>query len=213
MITRRYADTGTLVQAGTASETQTSPVVDVAEDDVLRLIFPAPESVVPIIRNDLPVEISVKALNLTFPGKITRYAGKVDLATRSMRTEVDVPNPDGKLTPGMYADVKLPVATRKNVVAIPLQALSAGDQPTVLVLNSDGKLEERKVAAGLETATMVEVLSGVREGEMVVIGSRASLRAGQQATADLIQMTKPEARSPATASPVGISSFGLRHSP
>jgi len=186
VITHRYADTGTLVQAGTASDTQTSPVVDVAEDDLLRLIFPTPESIVPVIHDGLPVEISVNALNLTFPGKVTRYAGKVDVSTRTMRTEVDVPNPDGKFTPGMYADVKLPIAGRKNVVAVPLQALSPGDEPTALVLDKDGRLEERKVTIGLETSTMAEILSGIQENELVVIGNRANLHPGERATGKLM---------------------------
>ena len=104
VITKRYADAGALVQAGTASETQTMPVVDIAEDDILRLVFPVPESAVPKVHNGLPVEITINALKQTFPGKVTRFAGKVDVATRTMRTEVDVPNPDGKFTPGMYRD-------------------------------------------------------------------------------------------------------------
>ncbi len=187
VITHRYADTGALVQAGTSSSTQAMPVVDVAEDDVLRLIFPAPESIVPVIRDGLPVEVSVNALNLTFPGKIARYAGKVDVSTRTMRTEVDVPNPDGKFTPGMYADVKLPIAERKNVVTVPIQALSTGDNPTVLVLNDKGEIEERKVTVGMETSYKAEILSGLREGELVVVGSRSTLRPGQKATGKIVE--------------------------
>ncbi len=186
IITRRYSDTGALVQAGTASDTQAMPLVDIAEDDVLRLIFPTPESVVPVIRNGLPVEISVKALNQTFQGRVTRFAGKVDVATRTMRTEVDVPNPDGKFTPGMYADVKLPVAQRKNVVTVPLQALSTGENPTVMVLNNDGAIEERKVTVGLETPGNAEITSGLQENEMVVVGSRANLHPGEKATGKLV---------------------------
>lgn len=192
VITRRYADAGSLVQAGTASETQTMPVVDIAEDDVLRLIFPVPESVVPKIHNELPVEIAVNALKQTFPGKVTRFAGKVDVATRTMRTEVDVPNPDGKFTPGMYATVKVPLEQRQNVIAVPLQALSSGDTPTVMVLNKEGLLEERKVTLGLETSTEAEILSGLQEGEMVVTGSRASLHPGQHATGKLVELPSYE---------------------
>ena len=192
VITRRYADTGALVQAGTASDTQTMPVVDVAEDDVLRLIFPTPESVVPVIHNGLPVEIAVKALHQTFPGKITRYAGKVDVATRTMRTEVDVPNPDGKFTPGMYADVKLPVKEQKNAIIVPLQALSTGETPTVMVLNSEGKIEERKVSVGLETPDKAEILSGLQENELVVVGSRANLHPGEKATGKLTDIPTVE---------------------
>jgi len=192
VITRRYADAGALVQAGTASETQTMPVVDIAEDDILRLIFPVPESAVPVIHNGLPVEITVNALKLTFPGKVTRFAGKVDVATRTMRTEIDVPNPDGKFTPGMYATVKVPLEQRRNVIVVPLQALSPGDTPTVMVLNKDGVLEERKVATGLETSTQAEITSGLQEGELVVTGSRSNLHPGEHATGKIVELPSYE---------------------
>ena len=192
VITRRYADAGSLVQAGTASETQTMPVVDIAEDDVLRLIFPVPESAVPKIHNGLPVEITVNAMHQVFAGKVTRFAGKVDVATRTMRTEVDVPNPDGKFTPGMYATVKVPLEQRQHVITVPLQALSSGDTPTVMVLNKDGLLEERKVTLGLETSDKAEISSGLQEGEQVVTGSRANLHAGEHATGKLIELPSYE---------------------
>ena len=192
VITRRYADTGALVQAGTASDTQSMPVVDIAEDDVLRLIFPVQESVVPLIRNGLSVEIKVNALNQTFSGTITRYAGKVDVATRTMRTEVDVPNPGGKFIPGMYAEVKLPVEQRKNVVSVPLQALSTGDNPTAMVLNKDCEIEERKVSVGMKTSFKAEILSGLQEGDLVVVGSRTTLRPGQKAVGKLVEISTGE---------------------
>jgi RND family efflux transporter MFP subunit len=195
VITKRYADTGALVQAGTASETQAMPVVDIAEDHVLRLIFPAPESAVSAVHDGLPVEITVSSLHETFAGKVTRFAGKVDFSTRTMRTEVDIPNPQGKYTPGMYATVKVPLEQRKNVLAVPLQALSAGDNPTVLVLNKENELEEKKVTVGLQTSTMAEISSGLEENEMVVIGSRANLHPGEKVSGKMVDLALNEGGS------------------
>jgi len=166
--------------------------VDIAEDDILRLVFPVPESAVSKIHNDLPVQITVNALSRTFAGKVTRFAGKVDVATRTMRTEVDVPNVDGKFTPGMYATVKVPLEQRQNVIVVPLQALSSGESPTIMVLNKDGVIEDRKITLGLETSTKSEVLSGLQEGEMVVTGSRSSLHAGENATGKIVELPSYE---------------------
>jgi len=92
----------------------------------------------------------------------------------------------------MYADVKLPISQEKNVVAVPLQALSIGENPTVMVLNKDGVIEERKVTPGLETSDKAEILSGLQENELVVVGSRANLHAGEKADGRLLETSTDE---------------------
>jgi len=188
IITKRFADTGALIQAGTASDTQAMPLVELAEDSLLRLDFPVPESVVPEIHRGVPVEVTVDALHETFPGKITRYSGRVDVSTRKMRTEVEVPNPDGRLTPGMYATVRLVLEQSKNALTVPLQAVTSGQKPTVVVLNGDQRLEQREVALGLETANKVEIRSGLADNELVLVGNRAGIQLGQKATGKLIDV-------------------------
>jgi len=177
VITRRFADTGALIQAGTASNTQAMPVVSLAEDRLLRLAFPVPESAVPFVREETPVQIEVLAVHRTFAGKVARLAGQVDRATRTMLTEVDVPNPDLGLTPGMYATATLTLDHRANVLAVPVRALAEG---TALVVGTDGKLVTRKVRVGLETPDSVEVLAGLAEGDLVVVGGRSLLRPGDR---------------------------------
>jgi RND family efflux transporter MFP subunit len=120
IITKRFADTGALIQAGTTSDTQAMPLVELAEDSLLRLDFPVPESAVPEIHVGVPVEVTVDALHETFHGKISRYSGRVDVSTRKMETEVEVPNLDGRLTPGMYANVRLVLKQSKNALTVPL---------------------------------------------------------------------------------------------
>lgn len=188
IITKRFADTGALIQAGTASDTQSMPLVELAEDNLLRLDFPVPESAVPEIRVGAPVEITVDALHKTFPGKISRYSGRVDVSTRKMETEVQVPNPDGQLTPGMYANVRLVLEQSKNALTVPLQAVTLGQKPTVVVLNGNHRLEQRDVTLGLQTSNKIEIRSGLADNELVLVGNRTGIQFGQKATGKLIEI-------------------------
>ena len=195
VITRRYADKGSMIQAGTASQTQAMPVVRLSENSKLRLILPVPESAVSTVHIGQQVEVRVPNLNRSFPGKVARFSDKLSLATRTMDTEVDVPNPSLILIPGMYAEVDLSLARRTGVLAIPVTAVDADNDnaaassatkgaPTgsgqVMVVTPNNRVEVRKIALGLETANRVEVLSGLNEGDMVVIGGRAALQTGQE---------------------------------
>ena len=123
VITKRYADTGSMIQAGTASQTQAMPVVRLSENSLLRLILPVPESAVPTVHIGQQVEVRVPTLNRTFPGRVARFTGKLSAATRTMDTEVDVPNPELLLIPGMYAEVDLTLAQRNHVLAVPVTAM------------------------------------------------------------------------------------------
>ncbi len=183
VVTRRYADTGSLIQAGTSSNTQSMPLVRLAELKRLRLDFPVPESSVSDVQIGAPVEINVVSLGQTFTAKISRFAQSVDDATRTMLTEVDVDNPDYRFMPGMYATARLTLASKKDALAVPIQCVSTGANTTVLVLGSDHKVEERSVSIGLETASKVQVLSGLNAQDLVVIGSRSSIPLGEVALA------------------------------
>src|SRR5262249_17579745 len=92
VVTQRYANLGTLVQAGTNSSTQAMPIVRLSQDDLFRLVIPVPESYVPYIRVGDPVDVRVPSLNRTFPGKVARSSVDVREDTRTMHTEVDVRN-------------------------------------------------------------------------------------------------------------------------
>jgi RND family efflux transporter MFP subunit len=181
VITRRFADPGAMIQAGTASQTQTMPVVRLAKADLLRLIVPVPEAVVPRIRVGAPVAVRAPALSRTFEGHVTRFTDHVDSATRTMDTEVDVPNPTLALTPGMYAYATLTVERRPDTLAVPLQAVAGLDTgtPSVLVVNASRQIEPRRVTLGIESPSQVEVLSGLHANEMVIVGSLRRYKAGQ----------------------------------
>ena len=118
-------------------------------------------------------------MNRSFPGKVARFSDKLQLATRTMETEVDVPNPSLLLIPGMYAEVDLTMEKRVNALAVPVTAVDR-DSDSVMAVGPEQRLELRKVTLGIETADEVEVHSGLREGDFVVIGNRSGLRGGQQ---------------------------------
>jgi multidrug efflux pump subunit AcrA (membrane-fusion protein) len=83
----------------------------------------------------------------------------------------------------MYATVRLKLSEKKDALAIPIQCVSTGDNPTVLVLNNDHKVEERPVTVGLETSTKAEILSGLNDNDRIVLGSRNSIPVGEVAMA------------------------------
>ena len=181
VVTNRYADTGALVAAGTSSSTQAMPVVRLAQVSVLRLCLPVPESVSAQIHLGDPVMVHVQALNRDIQGKVSRFADSLDLQTRTMETEIDFDNRDGHLIPGMYAETRLSLAEEKNVLSVPLEAVARnGDDATVLALNTQDVLDERRVKLGLEDNVRIEVLSGLADGERVVIGNRSQFRSGQK---------------------------------
>ena len=99
-----------------------------------------------------------------------------------MITEIEVPNPDLKLVPGMYATVVLKVEKHPNALAIPIEAVAGGQTPTVYVVNQDNQIEERAVTLGLETPDNYEVLSGLKEGDLVVIGNRSGFRPARKSS-------------------------------
>jgi RND family efflux transporter MFP subunit len=180
VITKRYADTGALIQAGTSSSTQTLPVVRLSQNDLLRLSIPLSVSYVSKVHTGDPVEIRVDAMGVALTGRIARTSGKVDAGTKTMETEVDVPNKDLKLIPGVWAVARLRLDHRDKVLTVPVLAVSREEPYSVFVVDKESKIEERKIKVGLETAERFEVLDGVRENDLVLVGNRAQVRPGQR---------------------------------
>jgi RND family efflux transporter MFP subunit len=181
VITNRYADTGALVAAGTSTSTQAIPIVRIAQISVLRLVLPIPESVAAQIHLDDPVKVHVQALNQDIEGKVSRFADSLDMQTRTMQTEIDCQNRDGRLIPGMYTESRLMLREKKNALTIPLEAVVRnGEDATVLAVDAQNTLEERHVKLGIEDGSGVEVLSGLTDGDRVVIGNRSQFHNGEK---------------------------------
>ena len=189
VVTQRYANLGTLMQAGTNSSTQAMALVRLSQDDLFRLVIPIPESSVRYIRLGDPVEVRVPALNRSFPGKVARTSLDVQEDTRTMHTEVDVPNPDRLLMPGMYAETTITLEAKDNVLTVPLEALNhEGEQTTVDVVNPAGKVEDQVVTLGLQTSSDAEVVSGLMGGESVIVSDRGGLKPGELVRPQVVQM-------------------------
>lgn len=196
VVTKRYANTGSMIQAGISSQTQAMPLVRLSQNNLLRLLLPVPESSVAHIHLDQQVEVKVPSLNRSFAGKVARFTDRVSTATRTMETEVDVPNPSRILIPGMYAEVNLRLDYRPNVLSIPVTAIDiTAAEPAVYRVDSDQSLSVVPVRLGLETADRVEVLSGLERGDLVVVGNRSSLKSGDRVKPQIVHMGKSKASS------------------
>ncbi|HEX7139008.1 MAG TPA: efflux RND transporter periplasmic adaptor subunit [Vicinamibacterales bacterium] len=191
VVTHRYADTGAMIQAGTASQSQAMPVVRLSQNARLRLTIPVPESAVASIRVGQLVEIRIDAMNRSLPGTVSRFAGKVNADTRTMDTEVDVRNDDLTLVPGMYASASIALEKPRRVLTVPVQALERSDERTTVMVVTDGVLERRPVKLGLETPDRAEITDGVHEHDMVVIGNRSQLRPGMTVNAKVENLSSP----------------------
>lgn len=184
VVTKRYANTGSMIQAGISSQSQAMPVVKLAQNDVLRLTLPVPVNDVAEVRNGQPVDIVISSLHRTIQGKVTRSADSVQMATRTMDTEVDIPNADGSLVPGMYAEVHLHLAARPNVLSVPLDAVDGlGTSVQQVYVVRDGILHLQQVTVGLQTPSRVEIVSGIQSGDKVVVGRHTGLSDGQKVDA------------------------------
>jgi RND family efflux transporter MFP subunit len=185
VVTKRYADTGTLIQAGQDNNTNTLPVVQVAESDLLRLRMPVPESDVPYIEVGGDVQVKVNSTGHTFTGKIIRFSRTLDTNTRTMLTEVDVPNHDLSLNPGMYAETMIQLQQKNDALILPAQAVvqngdtSHGDQSYVLVVDATNHVEKRNVTLGIRTANSVEITSGLTAGENVIAAGQGGYQPGE----------------------------------
>ena len=180
VVTKRYADTGSLIQAGQNNNTQTLPVVQVAESDLLRLRMPVPESDVPNIQVGGDVQVKVDATGRTFTVKIIRFSRALDTNTRTMLTEVDVPNHDLSLSPGMYAETTIQLQRKKGALILPAQAVvQNGDQSYVLVVNATNHVEKRTVTLGIQTSNRVEITSGLQAGDNVIAAGQTGYQPGE----------------------------------
>jgi RND family efflux transporter MFP subunit len=179
VVTWRFSDTGALVQAGT-SETSGLPVVTVAQINLVRLRIPAPESVAAKVRIGDTADVEVQATGEHFTGKVTRFTDALDPSTRTEQVEIDVPNPDYHLQPGMYANVSLMTDSKTNALTVPVEAiLRTGNKTDVLVLDDQNRVQRRDVQIGVESSNKVEIVAGLTDGEKVIVGNLGSYQPGE----------------------------------
>lgn len=194
VVTEMDAFTGALLPAGTSSSKGDLALCKLSQNNILRLVIPVPELAVPDVKIGQTAVVKVTTLKRTLEGKIVRTSGQIDPATRTIHTEIQVPNADYALLPGMYASVELPLHAAENALTVPIQAFqSSGEgRGTVLVVTAANKIEVRQVNVGLQTANLVQLLTGVKEGERVVIGDQGQYRGGELVKPVEMVPAKPE---------------------
>jgi membrane fusion protein, multidrug efflux system len=183
-ITKRFVDPGAFIPAATTGNAaQSSPIVTIADFSTVRVQVAVPEPETPFVRNDLPAKIFIDELpNTNFTGTVTRYSHSLDDATKTMLVEIDLPNSDHKLLPGMYANVKLGVETHTNALLIPVDALVTEKTGTSVFKVNAGKAQKAPVKTGFSDGTSVEVLEGVTPEESVILVGKQTLSSGQPVT-------------------------------
>jgi len=181
VVTEIDAYTGALLPAGTSSNKGDQALCRLSQNALLRLVIPVPERAVADLHLGETVAVHVSANNRTFNGRIIRFSEQIDTATRTMHTEIDVPNPKYELIPGMYATAQVPLHEAQNVLTVPLQAVqtSGQDHGTVLVVSGNHRIERRNVTLGLQNATDTEAIAGLKENELVIFGEQSQYKPGE----------------------------------
>ena len=194
VVTRLYEYKGALLPGGTSSNIGIEALCRLSQNNLLRLVIPVPERAVPDLHLGEVIDVKVSATGKAFSGKVVRFSGQIDLQTRTMHTEVQVPNSNYELVPGMYASVEIPLQKATGVLAVPTQVVQAAGagKGTVLVVSSSNQIEKRDVTIGLQTATQTEIVSGLKEGDRVVFGSQSQYQPGELVTPKEIQAQEME---------------------
>jgi RND family efflux transporter MFP subunit len=181
VVTQIYAYTGALLPAGTSSNKGDLALCQLSQNNTLRLVIPVPERAVAEVHVGDTVDIEVSQAKSSFTGQIIRFSDQIETQTRTMHTEVQVPNAKYLLVPGMYASVKIPLRSAANVLSVPVQAVEStgSGSGTVLLVNAANRVEQREVKLGIQTATAAEVLSGLQENDTVIFGEQNQFKVGE----------------------------------
>ena len=182
-ITRRLVDVGTLVNAGAG--TSAAALFEIASTDPMEAFVDVPQVFAPSVRVGTEAKIAVRNFRgRVFIGRVTRTAGALDPASRTLRTEVDLPNPNGELLAGMYVDVSLDVTVSHQVVRVPSSAIIADSRGVhVAVVDGSGKVQLVAVTTGLDNGTTIDVVAGLSGGEKVMAAPPGGVTDGMQVQA------------------------------
>jgi RND family efflux transporter MFP subunit len=180
VLTRRNVDPGALINAGAGAAGR--ELFDLARVDPLRVYTSVPQAYAPYIKVGAKTAVTLQEFpGQKFFGKVARTADAIDPATRTLLTEVDVPNKDGRLLPGSFGEVHFAVGSGVNKVTIPVNAMLFRAQGAqVAVIGPGGKVQLRPINIGRDYGTALEVLGGVFTTDQVVINPSDSLEEGQQ---------------------------------
>ena len=189
-ITSRNYDLGALVTANTPGSGK--PLFDLVQSDPLRVFVNLPQTSMAMVKNGQVAKLTVRNdPGRVFDGSVTRSAGALDATTRTLRLEIQFPNPDRALLPGMYGQVSLAISQDHPPLVVPSSALVVDAEGLRLALVENGKIHYRKITMGRDMGTSAEVLSGITPEDVIVLNPTSGLNDGDEV--QISQVNKPAA--------------------
>ncbi len=180
VITRRNVDIGALINSGNTGANQ--QLFNIARTDPIRVYVSVPEAYAGMVRPGVHATIQLSSADgQNFSGNVVRNAEAIDPATRTLLTEIDVPNSKGELLPGSYAQVHFALKVAVPRLTIPVNAMLTRAEGThAAVVDGNGKVQLKPIVIGRDYGRDVEVLSGIEQGDLIVLNPSDSLEDGQQ---------------------------------
>ncbi|MBI4326427.1 MAG: efflux RND transporter periplasmic adaptor subunit [Chloroflexi bacterium] len=179
VITRRMVDAGAFIPAATAGSPQNAALVTLADFSTVRVQVAVPELEASLVAKDQPVKVSVDGIpGRSFDGKVTRFAYALDEASKTMLAEIELPNPKLELRPGMYAIVRIGLERKENALLLPVEALATEKANAFVFAVLNNKAKKVPVKTGFNDGTNVEVLSGIKPEEPVILLSKRAVNDG-----------------------------------
>lgn len=181
VVTERMVDPGAFIPAATSGSTaKSSAVLSIMDFSRVRVELFVPQSEVLLIKAGLGVKVSVAELpNRAFAGTVSRFAYALDSSTKNMAVEVEIPNADFLLRPGMYASCELILENRDDVQLIPAEALVSEKNKAWVFVARDGKAARVPIRTGFDDGVSVEVLEGIASGDQVILAGKQAIQDGQ----------------------------------
>jgi len=178
VLTKRNVDPGALINAGAGGR----ELFDIAKVDPLRVYVSVPQAYAQNIKIGMKAQVTLQEFpGQTFQGSVARTAEAIDMATRTLLTEVDVPNKKRRLLPGSFGEVHFSVDSDANKVTVPINAmLFRAEGARVAVVGADGKVQLRPVSIGRDYGATLEILDGLSVDEQLIVNPSDSLEDGQQ---------------------------------
>jgi membrane fusion protein (multidrug efflux system) len=214
VITGRFADPGALIRAGGGDfgvneiaglvspgaiegsgghRDGGGPVLTMAQVDELRVYVYVPEQLCGLVRRGTPASLTFEEFpGQVFKGRVARYSNSLDLATRTMMTEIDIENRSHRLYPRMYAHVTLELVRHPDAIRLPVGALGGAGKAVYVLVVKDGRLEKVPVSTGIYDGHYVEITKGLSASELVVTNANPSLAAGEAVEYQLVDAHQPD---------------------
>ncbi len=179
-VTARFADPGAMIQSATGSATQAAPLFTIMDITTVRVYVSVPQEAVLLASPGVRARLTAREVpGREFEGTITRTTQALDPATRTMLVEIDLPNPDRLLRPGMFVTATLLLQEREQVLTLPPAALISDTPGQAAFVVENGVVRKVPIRTGLDDGVWIEITEGLTDTQDVVVVGRAQLRDGQ----------------------------------